>query len=79
MIGVPITPELSAALVADRERELLGLSMVREARREQASPAGQAQKWFWRVEPGMEKTFQSLQGWLLSSVDDSEVSQAAGA
>jgi len=78
MIGTPITPELVRAITADKKREVDELLRAREARRERGAPTGRARAWTWSVEPGMEDAFQSLREWLLSSVDQGDVSQAAG-
>lgn len=78
MIGTPITPELLKAITADKEREVGEVLKAREARQARGAPAGRARSWVWSIEPGMEDAFQSLRGWLLSSVDQSDISRAAG-
>lgn len=78
MIGTPITPELVRAITADKRREVDEVLRAREARRERGAPTGRARAWVWSIEPGMEDAFQSLREWLLSSVNERDISPAAG-
>jgi hypothetical protein len=62
-----IALETLAATVAEREREIAGLTAVREAQRAARPPERRRREgWAWRVEPGMEEVFASPRGWLLS-------------
>ena len=42
-----------------------------------AKESGNGRAWRWRVEPGMEETFQDLLGWMLPSQRGAEVETAS--
>ena len=63
------------AAVVTREDEVRRLLIESEARRKER--ASEQRVWLWRVEPGMEETFENLRGWLLHGARHAPVEMTA--
>jgi hypothetical protein len=70
-----VTEELVDVKLKELREEARRCGLAESAARSRDG-GGRKRRWQWRVEPGMEGTFGSLLGWLLSSQRDAKVEMA---